>query len=139
MKKNIPICVLCPMEACTRSNTCARHARYLKALAESDVMEVMNPAVLGISTASCPYHLTAQKQRWAKGFSRLYASIPRGNARYFYTATPYPTRSFYKAKNGEMLINPEMQSLLLDIFRCHGADMTIDFDAYVEQDVLVEE
>ena len=44
---------------------------------------------------------------------------------------------YQKAKNGEKLIEPEMQKQLLAIFKEKGADMSIGFDSYEEKVVLV--
>ena len=62
-KVNIPYSAKCPNAACSRSNTCARHAYYLEALKAKDYFEVMNLGRLVPDGAPCPYHLTAQKQR----------------------------------------------------------------------------
>ena len=47
-------------------------------------------------------------------------------------------RRFYKAKNGEFPLNPQMQAELLEIFKERGADLSLGFASYEEQDVLVE-
>ena len=47
-------------------------------------------------------------------------------------------RRFYKAKNGEFPLNPQMQAELLEIFKERVADLSLGFDSYEEQDVLVE-
>ena len=136
--KYIPSSVVCPMASCTRSNTCARYAQYVKSLAEDDTFEVLNAKRMNLEGESCPYHLVAERQKWARGFRRIYNSIPSGNAHYFYARTPYTQRRFYKARNGEILIEPEMQQRLLAIFEQNGADMSIGFDGYEEVEVLVE-
>ena len=138
-KVNIPYSAKCPNAACSRSNTCARHAYYLEALKAKDYFEVMNLGCLVSDGAPCPYHLTAQKQRWARGFTRLYASIPHGSVHYFYMYTPYTKRRFYKARNGEVLIRPEEQQELLAAFKRCGADINLDFDAYEDHAVLIED
>lgn len=136
--RNIPSSATCPMASCSRSNTCVRYANYLKALSESDTYQLMNFHHLGIDTATCPYHLVAEKQRWARGFKRIYDTIPAGNTRIFYLRTPYTQRRYYKAKNGEILIPPEMQQELLDIFKRNGADISVGFDGYEEKEIWVE-
>ena len=35
-------------------------------------------------------------------------------------------------------LNPQMQAELLEIFKKRGADISLRFDSYEEQDVLVE-
>lgn len=136
--KYIPFRVACSMASCTHSKTCARYAQYVKSLAEDDTFEVLNAKRMNLKGDNCPYYLIAEQQVWARGFQRLYNSIPSGNAHYFYNRTPYTQRRFYKAKNGEILIDPNMQSALLKVFERNGADISIGFDEYVSQDVLVE-
>lgn len=136
--KKMSLSVVCPMASCTRSNTCARYAQYVKALTCADTFEVLNVKHLQCEGEKCPYHLVSEKQVWARGFQRIYSTIPAGRTHYFYSRTPYARRRFYKAKNGEIAIDPDMQQHLLSIFREHGADMSIGFDSYEEKDVLVE-
>lgn len=129
--------VVCAMSSCTRSNTCARYAQYLNSLANADTFKVLNAKRMKLEGSTCPYHLVVEKQKWARGFRRIYASIPSGKAHYFHACTPYTQRRFYKARNGEIALDPEMQQRLLDIFEQHGADTNIGFDSYEEKEVLV--
>ena len=128
----------CPMASCSRSNTCARHAGYQKALAEKATFSVLNPQLLKLDGNNFPYHLVAEKQLWARGFKRMYDTMPSGNTHYFSHCTPYAERQYYKAKKGEILIDPEMQKELLAIFERNGANTSIGFDSYEERVVLVE-
>lgn len=137
--RNISNTATCPEASCSHSNTCARYANYLKSLAGADTFEILNIRHLQTAgLAACPYHLVTEKQRWARGFKRICDSIPSGNAKHLYTKTPYTQRRFYKARNGEIPISPEMQKRLLRIFREIGADTSIGFDVYEEKEVLVE-
>ena len=52
--------------------------------------------------------------------------------------TPFSQCRFYKAKNGEFLLDPEMQEALLEVFKKRGADISLGFDSYEDQNVLVE-
>ncbi len=135
--KNISWDATCPMSSCSRSNTCVRHQNYLKSLSEADTYLVMNVSHLALGENTCPYHLVTEKQRWARGFKNIYDTMPSGNTHYFSHCTPYTERRYYKAKKGEILIDPEMQKKLLDIFERNGADISIGFDSYEEQEVLV--
>ena len=114
--KKISLSVVCPMASCTRSNTCARYAQYVKALTCADTFEVLNVKHLQCEGEKCPYHLVSEKQVWARGFQRIYSTIPAGRTHYFYSRTPYARRRFYKAKNGEIAIDPDMQQHLISIF-----------------------
>ena len=136
--KYIPTTAACPLASCSCSTTCARYATYQKALEEEDTFCVMNPQLLKAGGDTCPYHLVAEKQQWARGFKRICDTIPAGNAKHLSHSTPYTERRFYKAKNGEFPIGPEMQQTLLNIFKAKGADMSVGFDGYEEQTVLVE-
>lgn len=137
--RNISKTATCPEASCSRSNTCARHANYLKSLAEADTFEMLNIRHLQITDlATCPYHLTAEKQRWARGFRHIVDTIPSGNAKHLYTITPYTQRRFYKARNGEIPIEPKMQKHLLRIFKEIGGDVSVGFDSYEEKEVLTE-
>lgn len=130
--------VTCPLASCSRSHTCARHANYQKALTQEATFSVMNPQLLKVGDDSCPYHLVVEKQRWAWGFQRIYDSMPAGNTHYFSHSTPYTERRYYKAKKGEIPIEPEMQAQLLAIFKRNGANTSLGFDRYEEREVLVE-
>ena len=82
MNKYIPYNITCPLASCSRSNTCARYANYQKAKAEEASFMVLNTDLLQVEGEGCPYHLVSERQRWARGFSRLCKSIPSGNAKY---------------------------------------------------------
>ena len=138
MNKYIPYNITCPLASCSRSNTCARYANYQKAKAEEASFIILNTDLLQVEGEGCPYHLVYEHQRWARGFTRLCDSIPSGNARYLNVYTPFSQRRFYKAKNGEFLLDPEMQEALLEVFKKRGADISLGFDCYEYQNVLVE-
>lgn len=91
--KNIPHCVVCPMASCTRSNTCARYAQYVKALANADTFEVLNVKLLVSEGEKCPYHLVAEKQVWARGFRRIYNFYSIGqNPLFLFPYALYPSQ-----------------------------------------------
>ena len=133
MNKYIPYNITCPLASCSRSNTCARYANYQKAKAEEASFMVLNTDFLQVEGEGCPYHLVSERQRWARGFSRLCKSIPSGNAKYLNVYTPFTQRRFYKAKNGEFPLNPQMQAELLEIFKERGADLSLGFDSWIKK------
>ena len=98
MNKYIPYNITCPLASCSRSNTCARYANYQKAKAEEASFIVLNTELLQVEGEGCPYHLVYERQRMARGFTRLCDSIPSGNARYLNVYTPFSQRRFYKAR-----------------------------------------
>ncbi|EKC81415.1 hypothetical protein LEA_00364, partial [human gut metagenome] len=62
-------------------------------------------------------------------------TIPSANTPHFWHFSPYISESTYcKAKRGAILIAPDMQQKLLRLFEQNGADISIGFDEYVEQE-----
>lgn len=140
MSNEINFCAVCPMASCTRNAQCVRYANYLKAKNEEDSYQVLNfDRISYDADKGCSHFLVWEKQRWAKGFRRMFRTMPVCNTHYFWTRTPYLSESSYcRAKRGALLIDPNMQSALLKVFERNGADISIGFDEYVMQDILVE-
>lgn len=138
MEKIIHSEAVCPLASCKRHATCYRYAHYLQAKAEEDTFEIMNTHRISIKDTGCPHYLIKETQRWAKGFKRMFATIPSGNTHHFWTRSPYFSETTYcRAKRGAILIDPAMQRQLLKLFADNGADITLGFDEYVEQEVIV--
>lgn len=140
MSNEINFGAVCPMASCKRNAQCVRYANYLKAKNEEDSYQVLNLDRISYDAdKGCSHFLVWEKQRWAKGFRRMFRTMPVCNTHYFWTRTPYLSESSYcRAKRGALLIDPNMQSALLKIFERNGADISIGFDEYVMQDILVE-
>lgn len=137
MEKMIHSGVVCPMASCKCHTTCYRYAHYLEVKAKEDTFEVMNIDRISATDTGCPYYLVKQKQLWAKGFKRMFATIPSGNTYHFWLRSPYSSETTYcRAKRGAILIAPDMQRQLLKLFAENGADVSIGFDEYVEQEVV---
>lgn len=140
MSNPISSCTVCPMASCKRSAQCVRYASYLRAKKEEDSYSVLNFDLISYDAdKGCSHFLIWEKQRWAKGFRRMFCTMPVSNTRYFWCKSPYLSESSYcRAKRGAILISPDMQVALLKVFERNGADISIGFDDYVMQDVLVE-
>ena len=142
--KNILEKVACSMASCPHSDTCVRYANYLKYQTTQDTLEIISPQLLPPSQEDkdkkdCPFHLVIKKQLWAKGFQRMFDTIPSGNTRRLWHRTPFYSESSYcRAKRGAILIDPEMQQHLLELFKQNGANTSIGFDEYVEQEAYVK-
>lgn len=131
--------VVCPMASCTHSDTCVRYVNYLKFLDSADTCEILNPKLVIGESKSCPCYLVEEKQLWAKGFQRMFNTIPHGNTYHFWMISPYHSETSYcRAKRGAILIDPDMQARLLEVLKKQGADVSIGFDEYVEQEVYVK-
>lgn len=140
MSNAISFCTVCPMTSCKRNAQCVRYANYLKAKKEEECYSVLNFDRISYDTnKGCSHFLKWEKQRWAKGFRRIFSTMPVRNSHYFWSRTPYLSESSYcRAKRGALLIDPNMQAALLKVFEYNGADVSVGFDDYVMQDVLVE-
>ena len=140
MSNEINFCAVCPMASCKRNKQCVRYVNYLKVKQEEDSYQVLNFNRISYDAdKGCSRFLVWEKQRWAKGFRRMFNTLPVSNTHYFWSRTPYHSESSYcRAKRGALLIDPNMQAALLKVFKQSGADVSIGFDDYVIQDVLVE-
>ena len=137
--KDISANVVCPMASCVHGDTCVRHTNYLKFLDSADTCEMLNPKRLVGDSGSCPCHLVVEKQIWAKGFQGMFNTIPHGRSHHFWMISPYQSESSYcRAKRGAILIPPDKQRCLLKLLESHGADVSLGFDEYVEQEVYVK-
>lgn len=127
---------VCPLAACKKSDTCVRFAAYLKAQADKESFHILNTSRFTPSDAGCENYLIAVKQRMARGFCRLYATLPNCNSHYFWKYVSFMNEtSWYRAKRGDLLLSPEEQQILLAAFREKGADVSVGFDEYVEKEV----
>lgn len=128
----------CPLASCKKSGTCIRYAAYLKAQEEKESFTILNTSKFTTSDAGCENYLTPVKQRMARGFCRLYETLPKCNSHYFWTRALFTSEtSWYRAKRGDLLLTPKEQEILLATFRENGADVSVGFDGYVEKEVFV--
>lgn len=125
--------ISCPLGNCPKSTQCPRHASYLKALAENDVLTVLNTTKITVGPEGCEHFLVPKPIRLAYGFKKLYNSIPAGNVRYFSIHLPFGSdSSYYRAKRGERELTPDEQAAILRAVRKAGGDPSVGFDRYVD-------
>ena len=125
---------VCLKESCPLKATCARYHLYLQKSLTEEPFSVINPNILSPSEQGCEFRLITKILRMARGFKRMFDSMPSGNTYHFWHRTSYFSESTYcRAKRGAILISPEMQKELLALFEKNGADISIGFDQYEEQ------
>ena len=74
--KKISLSVVCPMASCTRSNTCARYAQYVKVLANAEITTMINAFGCGFSEGyGNDFDIT--KLRYDKIIIMADADVPR--------------------------------------------------------------
>lgn len=99
------------------------------------MFSILNPDRIACNEQGCAYRLQKKIIRMARGFRRMFGTIPSANTPHFWHFSPYISESTYcKAKRGAILIAPDMQQKLLRLFEQNGADISIGFDEYVEQE-----
>ena len=126
---------VCLKETCPVHHLCARFERYQKLRKSEKVFSILNPDHIACSEQGCAYRLQKKIIRMARGFRRMFGTIPSANTPHFWHFSPYISESTYcKAKRGAILISPDMQQKLLRLFEQNGADISIGFDEYVEQE-----
>lgn len=125
--------VVCDADSCAMASQCSRHQQYLKARKTEMVLLMLNTSVLQIGDGGCQYLHIDKDVTVARGFKKLYASIPRGAAVNVWQGFPFQNisrRQFYRLRNGELNILPEDQSAILAYFKSLGADTSVGFDTY---------
>lgn len=124
---------VCHNEACPVHHLCARYERYQQLSEKEQAFAILNPRFIVCNEQGCEHRLTKKTFRMARGFQRMFATMPTGNTYKFWHRTPYYSESTYcRAKRGAILIDPEMQQELLALLKKYGADTSIGFDEYEE-------
>ena len=129
----------CPLSACKKSGECARYENYLKAKAEKMEFLTLNADMVSHGDDGCEHRLVRRVVRMAYGFKKLYDSIPKGNADYFWAKTHFGSEStYYRYKRGEYPLEPERQQKLLEQVKKRGGNPSVGFDRYADETVLVK-
>ena len=77
MSNEINFGAVCPMASCKRNAQCVRYANYLKAKKEEDSYRVLNfDRISYDADKGCSHFLVWEKQRWAKGFRKMFRTMP---------------------------------------------------------------
>lgn len=128
----------CPLSACKKSGECVRYENYLKAKAEELSYIILNTDMVSHDDDGCGHRLVRKVVRMAYGFRKLYNSIPKGNAEFFWTKARLGSESnYYRFKRGEYPLDPDRQQQLLELVRKHGGNTAVGFDRYADETVLV--
>ena len=125
---------VCLHEACPVHHLCARYEHYEKLLATEQAFAILNPSLLKCHEQGCQYRLVKKTFRMARGFQRMFDTVPTGNTYKFWRRTPYYSETTYcRAKRGAILIDPTKQQVLLNLLERNGADISLGFDSYEEK------
>ena len=90
---------VCLKEACPVHHLCARFERYQKLRKSEKVFSILNPDHIACNEQGCAYRLQKKIIRMARGFRRMFGTIPSANTPHFWHFSPYISESTYcKAK-----------------------------------------
>lgn len=126
---------LCPGYECTQRENCLRHLAFRQAPKGVTRWECVLPTAL--DSDSCCYYQKAGRVRMAMGFDNLCQQLHSRDARHDIriALTDYfgSKGSYYRHKNGEMMLTPEQQDMVGEIFRRYGFEADFVFDKYEER------
>lgn len=130
--------ISCPLADCPKKDECARHSFYLKALAESESLTILNTTRFEPGPDGCEHFIVPRKERLAYGFRRLADTIPIGNARKMSWGFYFGSEStYFRTKRGERPISPATQASILQHVKAAGGDPSVGFDRYEDTIVYV--
>lgn len=70
---------VCLKEACPVHHLCARFERYQKLRKSEKVFSILNPDRIACNEQGCAYRLQKKIIRMARGFRRMFGTIPSAN------------------------------------------------------------
>lgn len=134
MQRYIPLTIQCANDDCPMAEKCLRHMEYLETKKKELTLKLLNTSLLDITSQGCEYLHLARQVTEARGFQRIYDSMPKKMSRNLWQELPYCNcrRQFYRMLHGEVPLYPEQQQKILAFFASRGADTTLGFDSYAE-------
>ena len=125
---------MCPNENCPMAADCLRQRVCREAPAEVTRWMCVMPNAL--SNGKCSYYQKAEKVTIARGMKHLFDKVKdrkvRKSLRLEMTDYLGSKGTYYRYKDGERLINPELQQWIQDLFRRYGVEEQVLFDEYFE-------
>lgn len=121
----------CFLPDCPRQSECMRHLSATLLPAERTWGAAVYPTAL--SAAACPHFKAIRKIRAAWGFNTLFKNVkrvddsPLRNAMKIYLGSH---STYYRYHNGKLLLSPEQQEWILNLFRSYGYTEGLAFDNY---------
>lgn len=125
---------VCQHADCPMAETCLHQIAYAELLAKEEILRVVNPSKCS-KDDQCKHYRCSKPVRFARGFTgfkkRMY---PDQYDKFMWTLIMHFGRNqYFKRRRGDILISPEEQDIIRGVLRKVGADDTMDFDSYEEQ------
>jgi hypothetical protein len=125
---------MCPKSDCTMAETCLRHQVYLQVPQKYKLWRCVLPNA--IEDGKCKFYQKAEKVTMAQGLASVYnnvqSRIARSQIRYALTAHLGSKGTYYRYKDGERLINPQLQQEIIDIVHQYAPHVEVSFDKTFE-------
>jgi hypothetical protein len=125
---------LCPNRDCEMAATCLRHQVCMQVPQKYKLWTCVLPNA--IEDGKCRFYQKAEKVTMAQGIAAVYKNVQSREARslirYALTAHLGSKGTYYRYKNGERLINPQMQQEIIDIVHRYAPGVEVSFDKTFE-------
>jgi hypothetical protein len=125
---------MCPNRECKMAETCLRHQVYMQAPPKYNRWMCVLPNAL--EEDNCRFYQKAEKVTMAQGFESIYKNVESREAcsqiRYALTGHLGSKGTYYRYKDGERLINPQLQQEMIDIVHQYAPDVEVHFDKTFE-------
>lgn len=123
---------VCNADNCPMSSQCSLHQQYIAAIKTEPCIPLLNTSLLTITENGCKHLHIPQTVIAARGFRKMYDTIPKKNATNLWKCYPedISRRQFYRLLSGEVLLMPDTQEMIISFLQEKGADTSIGFDSY---------
>jgi len=125
---------VCPNENCPMAQDCLRHQACRQMPATVTKWNCILPSAL--SDGQCKYFRKYEKVTMAKGIAAIYKNVSnryaRTSIRVELTSFLGSKGTYYRYKDGERLINPQLQAEIRDIVHRHAPGVEVSFDETFE-------
>ena len=126
--------VLCQNDKCPKAGECLRHIACVQAPASVKKWECLLPNA--INEAECKFFQSAGKVTMARGFNSIYRDVDsrkvRSDIRLKLTTLFGSKGTYYRYKDGERSMNPQMQQQVADIVHQYAPTAAVSFDETFE-------
>lgn len=126
--------ILCANDSCPMAGQCLRYTKYIEARATELTIQILNASLLDVTDEGCEYIHIPRTEMQARGFGKMYGSVPRRAAINLWRDFPRcgSRRQFYRLLNGEVALSIDHQEEIKNFFDSRGADISLGFDHYEE-------
>lgn len=121
---------VCPNQTCKWADTCLRQQACRQMSARIKKWTSILPNAVG--EGDCRFFLKYEKVTMAKGITSIYKNVEdryaRTNIRKTLTAYLGSKGTYYRYKDGERLINPQLQQEICDMVHRFAPNVEVEFD-----------